>query len=243
MFCRCNRPFVWNGGWQHSVSRVLSSCRDWAPNSSCIHRLIGWLIDWLIDYDGVRICLRTADTNGPIFHPPGDMWAWRAMVMIIPAGDNFWLVRQSSLTVLPVETSGASRRNGRRSENFAYQYLKYLKGSLTYRKILQDGTSGFTSHPMEGVLRIIIALKNASPRPGLNPRPLGPVASTNRYTTEASCVHRPGNDRKLILLLTLAHMWAVVGSLLPWQTLRRCITGSGIAPRGALRMSRECIEL
>jgi hypothetical protein len=30
----------------------------------------------------------------------------------------------------------------------------------------------------EGVLRIFIALKNPSPWPGSNPRPLGPVAST-----------------------------------------------------------------
>jgi hypothetical protein len=28
---------------------------------------------WLIDYDGVRLCLRTAATNGPIVYPPGDM--------------------------------------------------------------------------------------------------------------------------------------------------------------------------
>jgi hypothetical protein len=32
------------------------------------------------------------------------------------------------VAVLPAETSGKSRRNGRRSENFAYQYLKYLSG-------------------------------------------------------------------------------------------------------------------
>jgi hypothetical protein len=100
------------------------------------------------------------------------------MVMIMLAGDNTLLVHQSSLAVLPAETSGASRRNGRRSENFAYQYLKYLKGSLTCRKILRHGTSGFISHPKEGVLRIFIALKNPSPRPCLNTRPMGPVAST-----------------------------------------------------------------
>jgi hypothetical protein len=34
------------------------------------------------------------------------------------------------------------------------------------------------------VLQIFIALKNTSPRPDLNPRPLGPVAST--LTTEAT---------------------------------------------------------
>jgi hypothetical protein len=54
---------------------------------------------------------------------------------------------------------GESRRNGERSGNFAYQYLKYLKGFLTCRKTLQHGVSGFTSHPKEGVLRNFIALK------------------------------------------------------------------------------------
>jgi hypothetical protein len=53
------------------------------------------------------------------------------MIIMIPDGYNSRLVHQSSLTVLPAETSGAIRRNGRRSKNFAYQYLKYLRGSLT----------------------------------------------------------------------------------------------------------------
>jgi hypothetical protein len=55
---------------------------------------------------------------------------------------------------------------------FACQCLKYLKGSLTCRKILRQRTSGFISQPNEGGLRILIALKNPSSRPGLNPRPL-----------------------------------------------------------------------
>jgi hypothetical protein len=42
---------------------------------------------------------------------------------------------------------------------------------------LRHGTDGFTSPPKEVVLRIFITLKNR-PRPGLNPRTLGPVAST-----------------------------------------------------------------
>jgi hypothetical protein len=49
---------------------------------------------------------------------------------------------------------------------------------LTCRKILRHGTSGFTSHSKEGVLRNFIALKNPLPWPALNPQPLGPVAST-----------------------------------------------------------------
>jgi hypothetical protein len=94
---------------------------------------------WLIDYDVVRLCLRTAATNEPTVHPLCDMWAWKAMVVMMLAGDNSWLVHQSSLAVLPAESSGASTRNGRSCENFAYQYLKYLKGPLTCRNILHTG--------------------------------------------------------------------------------------------------------
>jgi hypothetical protein len=72
-----------------------------------------------IDYDGVRLCLRTASNNGPIVDPPGDMWEWSH-----GDDDAGWGITpdsscKSSLAVLPAETSGASRRNGRRSENFA----------------------------------------------------------------------------------------------------------------------------
>jgi hypothetical protein len=121
----------------------------------------------------VRLCLRSAATNcsSPGWH------VWRVMMMMMmmmPAGDNSTRALWQSYQ----QTSGASRRNGRKSENFAYQYLKYIKGSLKCRKILRHGISGFTSHPKEGVLRIFIALKNPSPRPDLNSRPLGPVAST-----------------------------------------------------------------
>jgi hypothetical protein len=68
-------------------------------------------------------------------------------------------------SVLPADTSGASRRNGRWSENFACQYLKYFKDVKTCHKILRHSPSGFTSHPKESVLRIFIALKNPSPLP------------------------------------------------------------------------------
>jgi hypothetical protein len=105
--------------------------------------LFQWLIDY--DYDSIRLCLRTAATSRPVVHPLGDRWAWRAMVMMILAVDNSLLVHQSSLAVLPAETSGASRRNRRRSDNFACHYLKYLKGSLTCHKILWHGTSSFIS--------------------------------------------------------------------------------------------------
>jgi hypothetical protein len=145
---------------------ILTAVRTWD---------VACLLDWLImmgwDY------VSNATTKGPIVHPPGDKWAWTAMLMML-VGDNSWIAHQSSVEVLQADTSGANRRNRRRSENFSYQYLRYLKGCLTCRKVLRHGTSGFTSHSKEGVLRIFIALKNESSWPGLNPRPFGPVAST-----------------------------------------------------------------
>jgi hypothetical protein len=116
--------------------------------------------------------------------------------MIMPAGDNSRLVHQSSLAVLPAETSGASRRN-RWSENFVYQYLKYLKGSLTCRKILRHGTSSFTSYLKDGVLRIFIALRSSSPRPSLNSRSFGPVTTTLNTTPPIRLCLR--KTRKLIV--------------------------------------------
>jgi hypothetical protein len=94
-------------------------------------------------------------------------------------GDNPWLVLQE------LSGSPTSRDIWDKSEEWTkewefclLQYLIYLKGSLTCREILRHGTPGFTSHPKKGVLLIFIALKNPSLRLGLNPRPLGPVAST-----------------------------------------------------------------
>jgi hypothetical protein len=102
------------------------------------------------------------------------MWAWSAMVMMImPAGDNSWLVHQSSLAVLTAEISGSRRRNGRRRENLASQYVKYLKRSLTFRNIF---TTWDTIR--RKVCWIFIALRNLSPRSGLNPQLLCPLANT-----------------------------------------------------------------
>jgi hypothetical protein len=67
---------------------------------------------------------------------------------------------------------------GEGNENSVYSSPWDFKTSLTCLKILRHGTSGFASYPMEGVMRIFIALKIPSPRLGSNPRPLGLVAST-----------------------------------------------------------------
>jgi hypothetical protein len=143
------------------------------------------ITDWFIMSMGQDVSEPQRPT-GLLFIPRvirerGDM----VVMMMMPAGKK---IRDSSTSALwhsyqqthPV----ASRRNGGRSENFANQYLRYLNGSSTCRKVLRHGTSRFTFHPKEGVLRIFIAFKNLSPRLGLNQRPLGPVPSTLTTTPQ-----------------------------------------------------------
>jgi hypothetical protein len=76
------------------------------------------------------------------------------------------------------DISGASGRMDEGNKNLFYPSPWDFKRYLTCRKILRHGTSGFTSHPKEDVLRIFLALKNPSPWSGSNPRPLSQVAST-----------------------------------------------------------------
>jgi hypothetical protein len=113
----------------------------------------------------------------------GEPWWWWRQPGKTPDSSTraLWQSYQQSHLVKSV-------RNGRRSENFVYLYLKYLKGSITCHQILRYGDSGFASHSNEGVLWNFIALKNPSPWPGLNPRPLGPVASTLAITPQRQCV-------------------------------------------------------
>jgi hypothetical protein len=71
---------------------------------------------------------------------------------------------------------------GQRNENLLSRSVWDYKWSFTCHKILQHGTYGFTFHLKEVVLQIFIALKNPSSWLGLNPRPIGPVASTIKTT-------------------------------------------------------------
>jgi hypothetical protein len=126
----------------------------WKPNFLCV-RLIHCV-------DRVR-CLRTTATNRPIIHPPGDMQVWTAMVMTMPAGENSWLVHQSSLEILPAVIGVQIGGMDEVMRILPIQYLWYLTRSSTYRKILQHGVCSFTLHPKEGDLQILITLTNPSP--------------------------------------------------------------------------------
>jgi hypothetical protein len=84
---------------------------------------------------------------------------------VMPAGDKFWLLIPAGRTVRALWPSYQQihlERVGRMEEGtriLRIQYLWYVKGSFTCRKILWHGTSGFTSHPKEGVLRVFSPLK------------------------------------------------------------------------------------
>jgi hypothetical protein len=95
-----------------------------------------------------------------------------------------WFIHQSSLAILPAKSSGKSRRIGRRQRWISpcVEFCSYLQVLFTCCKIYGHGACGFTSHPKEGVLRIFIALKNQSPRPGLYSRALGQTATTLTIT-------------------------------------------------------------
>jgi hypothetical protein len=127
---------------------------------------------------------------GPIVHPRViAMWtlAWWYRLGLTPNPTTRALSQPPVLSGSPVngDISGVSTRIDEGNENLVYLSAWDFKRSLTCCKILQNGTSGFTSHPKEGVLRIFIALKNPSPWPGSSLRPLGPVAKhTNHYTTK-----------------------------------------------------------
>jgi hypothetical protein len=128
--------------------------------------MMGW--DWR---------LRTAAITGLLFIPrvnvSGELWCWWCRLAITP--DLSTKARWQSYLQRRLEQVGGMDEGMR---VLLIHYFLYINGSFTCRKILQHGTSGFTSHPKEGVLRIFITLKNPSHRPGLNPLPLGPVAST-----------------------------------------------------------------
>jgi hypothetical protein len=126
-------------------------------------------------------------------------------VVLSPADSDVALGRRDrlGLTRLP-EHSGRHQRHlwseyerDKGNENLVYPSPTDFRRSLTCRKILRHGTSGFISYPKEGVLRIFIALKNTSPWLGLNSQTLSSVASTLTTT--------PPRRHRMYVLIALRH--------------------------------------
>jgi hypothetical protein len=73
---------------------------------------------------------------------------------------------------------------------------------FTFPKILQHGASGFSSPPKEGVLQKCLALKDPSPRPGLNQRTLSPVTNTLTIIPPKETISKT-YFKKLLLICSL----------------------------------------
>jgi hypothetical protein len=101
--------------------------------------------------------------------------------VIISTGGEFWFVQQRSQNILQAEASN-SKSGGNYEFSLRTIFIHTLKWFSTSRKILRHGADGITSPPKEGVLWTFIALKNASPWTGLNPRTLDPMTSTLTVT-------------------------------------------------------------
>jgi hypothetical protein len=136
-----------------------------------------------IGYDGLRLVSQKCGLYRPIVHPRVIvMWTmvrWHRLGITSNLSTRvLWQPPVQSDGPLSRDISGAIKRMDEENENIVYPSPWVFKRSLTCHKILQPGTSGFTSHMKERVLWIFITFKNPSPWPGLKPWPLGPVAST-----------------------------------------------------------------
>jgi hypothetical protein len=83
-----------------------------------------------------------------------------------------------TLAILPAELLSGSKGGGNYEFGVRSIFVHCSKSFLLAVKFLRNGADSFTSPPIEGMMRIFIALKNPSPSPSLNQRTLGPMAST-----------------------------------------------------------------
>jgi hypothetical protein len=86
----------------------------------------------------------------------------KILLFVLLASAYSWFVHQSSLAIIPGESS-TSEAGGTGEGNYECYLTKYLFHTsnaffLTFRKIFRHGADGLTSPPKESVVRIFIAL-------------------------------------------------------------------------------------
>jgi hypothetical protein len=162
---------------------------------------------WLIMSMGWDLRLRTAATNEPIVHSwwyvSGEPWWWWCWLGKTPESSARVLWQSCQKRHL-----ATSRRNGRRSENFAYQYLRYVNGSQTCRKYYNMGPPALRPIRRKFYCWFFSPLK-IHHLGCVWTRAMGPVASTLTTTPR----------RRLVAWLALMlRIWAVPGSILASET-------------------------
>jgi hypothetical protein len=106
------------------------------------------------------------------------MWTRKSIVMLtMPARENSWLVHQSSLPVLPAETCRSKYEEWMKEWEFCLSPSELRQRIFNMYNFTTWGLQLYFLSQGRCAAHFI-ALKNLTPRPGLNPRPLGPVKST-----------------------------------------------------------------
>jgi hypothetical protein len=129
--------------------------------------------DWLIAYDGMRLTSQNCGHHWHIVHPSrvnvsGVPWWWWWWCGLGINPDLYTRVLWQSYQQRHLETVGGMDEGMSifdTSTDLLHAVKSYYMGPPA-------------SLAKDGVLCTFIALKNPSSRPGLNPRYLGPVAST-----------------------------------------------------------------
>jgi hypothetical protein len=156
--------------WQ--IGKLAMMGWDWrlrTAASTGLLFILGWFAMWTMVWYWLRLTPNLS--TRALWQPPvlsGDSRSAETSLAALSTGWRFchqrrlWKPRVLSGGPAIRDISGASGRMGEGNENLVYSSPWDFKRSFTCRKVLREGTSGFTFHPKEGVLRIFIVLKNPS---------------------------------------------------------------------------------
>jgi hypothetical protein len=135
-------------------------------------------------------------------------WAWRTMLDDVNWGKVPIHPPGCSLAI-PLAQPSSSKSGGSEQRKLwmSTKHFFPIYSSLACCKILWHGVSGFTSPLTEGVLQIFIALIHTLLRPGLNPRTLGPMASTLTITPPRWLVYKltcwPSQNQTVVTVIIM----------------------------------------
>jgi hypothetical protein len=199
---------------EHKTHQFLSLSLNYACGmKSCLYSLD------VFHVDGVRLRLWTAATNGPIVHPPGDIWAGEPWRNDVGRGE---LIHPPRLSCNATSSNLVANQvyMAKKIINLALRvfFFHSCKCSFSYRKILRHGADGLLP------LRRKACCGFLSPRPGLNPRTLGSMPSTLTIKLPRRhhhiYIHRCENVKSCILMLFFISFFETV---ILMHNLQHCV--------------------